>query len=880
MFLINDIGPAEGYFDAKEITDGVSELSLGYAVTETFKVENKQGTKALCFGDDSFDGIQDVISPLAVNTYTPDAHGTYSIYDAPYYPNLLWEGSSFSHISPFARPLSGSELGTFEFNMQSIIQNNREYIKAEINLNEVLKNNEIVDIYLYNLTLSANVGDRELPVDNVELMEGEKLVLNNTGPDKILWYYGKLDPCDEDDIEGIIEEKLMSSCGGADGLEDCIKNPRGHSVSPIDMIDYLDTKGRYAKKLEINSGGSITIPTVSPDRGHPPHILYGPSGGETSVEYMFYNPYSGKSFIVRVYREVVDVKLQINSFSPSSISVAEGSQVCITNTDDVDRGLNVLVDSPETITLSPGGRKCLDANPTITRAIVDPLTGRKLERTISGYDDRDVLGTIQNIAREIAVPKSGANNPVYDYQLLNPRAPATPSVISTEVIDVDVLVKAVDEFDFEVFKGIAQQVAVIEETCRFEQAAKAQQCGSGAGQGPSNDNLEHKLDYVDFSMDGCCCRKIGEKEIDYSDCISLDEERCTGSYKYTYTCPYETSVYKQRCLSTIPIYIKIGADETEISPEKVKAMKMAIDLIHNELDNIEPFRSDRGETVDLLGFIILIEDPGPSKRGECKIASYLDGIKDVSKHAVVEHGTPSIILGFGLNRNPLEWSSCWTDTELGEQVRGLYQEEFMTMIGYGIIGMGQYCLIDTACQPLSVGGLPRNDYGLYYKQGETFTYHGDSAVLLGTPSFTDYLTFSLLGGGTSTLGTNWLVDAGITGYQEGFDPEQGVSLFSGYSGISRYHEGISALGAYGVGTPSSPFMSFAADLNDPSRVLSGLTRKDPYARAWFDQCGKYYYEGLGQVSVTFSESDIPPGQQGSQCDPSRMMELYKKYKCE
>ncbi len=866
LFMVNSIDPGRTYFLAGEVQEGVSEFGQGYAISDVFQINSESGLKAVCYGEDTFDGIQEVISPLGTVSYSPDMQGWYSVHESPYYPNLLdvQDGKEiiFSHISPFARNLADTELGDLLYKVPSFAHDGRMYRNTSLSMDYIMENALYADVYLYNLTVMQQIdpGDPStaVSVDELDVALGDEIVINNTGPDAVVWYYGALDPCSEDDIYGVIQNKMTKICSG--DYEDCIIDSVQYSVSPIDMDAYLSAKsvemGDKIRRLELSPGEHQTFNTANE--------LQIPNDGK-KIRYLFYNPYSGKSFTVNVYKPEVQIELDISSFQPRKVSIpnSEDSRLCITNRDDEDRTVifkDYLTGFEDEQSLSPGDRVCRDAQRVSTHSIIDSLTQRQLYATVDEIGSPSQLSILAEIAESIAEPKMGADNPVYRTQLLNPRAPATPSFITTELIDVSQLASVGDEG----YSGLADQIAEIEGVCRSVKSVDDEVCG-GATEQSETENIEHTYDYRDFSIDGCCCDE------DTGICVDLDKDFCESyGLQYKYMCPYENTVYKQRCISTIPFYIHMSSNELRLSDADIENMKNAIDAIDEKL------KEKMGEGLqraDMVGYIVVIDDPGAGRRGECTISSYLEGLYNVSRYALVNHGMPSIIIGFGINRNANEDESCWTNTEMIKQLKDLYGQDFVIMIGSGIIGMGQYCLVDTSCKPLSTG-IAGEDYGLYYDSStsgeDPFTYgvHTDQ-LYPGMPTFSQYAG-AMFG---SSASTSFETEGDLASSYGQFE-----NTISSYSDLLS-SSGIS-LPSFGEGSDVADLLNSFEDVNNPDVILENAVRKDPYARHWFDLCGNYYYMGEGQALMIFSESDIPKGQQGNMCDQSRLMELYKKYKCE
>ena len=958
---------------------------------------------------------------------SPDAHGQYAVYDSPYYPNFKTYVRDnevlYYHLSPFATDanpgahgrtsLDQGILGTVDYDVRSITANDRLYRDATWGIADILGTGEngdgkehVADVYLYNLTLNSVVNNVETTTDVIDLVEGDILLLNNTGGEDIVWYYGKLTPCfEKDDLSDKINEKMNATCEGSTNTAtaDCIKNPKKYSISPVDMNNYLQDQAasspQFVSQLTLKQNEKRIVDTVLQTTTTNPIILpLGP--GEETATYLFYNPYSGKRMTVRVSKQTQNILLQINSFSPTTVSVQQGgsdNQLCIYNKDDVGRKVTYEAAgsgaSTESVTIASGEQNCKQPSYFDTHKAKDILTGKYL---IVGKDEigsSNVISMLENITKAIAIPEDGANNPAYKFQILNPKAPATPSLITTELIDVDGLKTATDAQ----YGGIAREIETIEGVCRLELIQETAECVSIPP--TQSENVVVPVQYDDIKLAGCCCRNAGPtteckhevteqqcKDLKKSDsswnyaqcpvgcccktdptngiktCPPLSEAVCTdaehkaGMYTYGYMCPTEAKVYKQRCISTLPFFIHIKSPDTNISTERIKAMKLAIDKVEGQLST-GALKDKEGNKLDMIGYVIVIDDPGVAKRGQCKISNYLDGLRNVSQYAVTKYGTPSMIIGFGLNRNSIESRSCWSNTELAAQAKQLFDEDIIMLIGSGVIGMGQYCLVDTSCQPVSAstGISDGSDYGLYYdpltSATKPFGYGVNRPdVVIGVQSFSDYLRSLPASAFTGTTTVSGLTPAPIstnigtiiptgsniylnvkamnknTGEMSysgvkptgiGGFPSGGATLLpgetlapvdlsmpggslivsdqlSGLSGntglqnvdlISQYlgylqSSGVD-LGTYGGNMASLPdLMNNFGRLNDPSIVLAGTYRKDPFTRVWFDQCGKYYYEGEGQMINIFSESDIPQGQQGNQCDPSRMMELYKKYKCE
>jgi len=977
LFMIDSVRPASAYFTA-ETASGSTESSQGYALTETFPVsiEGEDSlTEVVCFGADTYDGIQGVLAPGGTGTYTPDIQGEYGVYDAPFYPNFKKEGSTFYHISPFATDVSGNDpkrdsldeglLSKVKYDIPSVSDGVRLYRNATISMDDITKGNYIADVYLYNLSITSDEYGSGREIDTVDLFVGEQLQIRNTGDENIVWYYGKLSSCDKgenkkEDIQDIIKERLKVNCSGILGsdatdsdIQNCINTPKDYSISPHDMDNYLSSLSENnpaVKKLVIKAKESVNVDT-SGLQGE--SLKFTLDDNEQSATYLLYNPDTGKMFTVRVTRQPVNIELQINSFRPSKVSIPESgnSNLCFYNKDKVDRTINFasLSDSSSTKeSLKKGEVSCKSIDYIKSHKVIDDITGKELKATSDEIGSDNVVSMLGNITAEIALPKPGFDNPALKYQLLNPYAPATPAVITTELIDVDSLSPTTSA-------GIAKEVEAIELTCRAE-IQSTDECGKKID--IPGENVETPLtDYVDMIMKGCCC-KIGEKGL--PECRNADSESkcssdetfgscpsaCCCQYnqltrelsnceygvenqttcesqgkKYTYLCPPKESpkIYKQRCISTLPFLIHLKSSEQNISTDKIDAMKATIDKVMSELNNGKLKGS--GGKLDMIGFVILIDDPGVNNRGKCKLSNYLDGVANVSKYAATKYGIPSMIIGFGLNRSNNEKESCWSNTQLVEQVKQLYEEDFILMLGSGVIGMGQYCLVDTGCKPIGTG-ISGSDYGLFYdtKRSSTSPFEYGmfgKDVIIGVPSLRDYMLQSLSGtsgqsgtgslnipagftgtlggqigtGGSSGTNTGLLggnLGLGITGNLGNLAGEgstsEGSTVQNVYTGYSNFlqEQGISGLPAYDPSDPTSlsKFITALNNLNNIAEILNGTERKDPYARAWFDQCGKYYYEGTGQVLTEFSESDVPLGQQGNQCDPSRLMALYKKYKCE
>ncbi|MEM3363885.1 MAG: hypothetical protein QXS93_00025 [Candidatus Micrarchaeia archaeon] len=1013
MFLLNDVSPAKSRFDENEIEKGTSEMSMGYALTNKFTIPNTQltiGQKAACFGESTFDGIQEVIAPQAVNIYTPDAHGEYAIYDSPFYPNFKLktkDGDMFYyHLSPFATDsgsgnvrssLDKGKLGTVMYDVPKTYDGIRYYRDARFGINDFLGKGDLIkdgkehvaDVYLYNLTIGAVANGVVTSVDIVDVMEGDFLLLNNTGEEPIVWYYGIITPCvNNDDIEDKIKEKMAFKCD-AGKEKDCITNPKKYSISPIDMDNYLNDVAASSPNLVsrvVIAPREKRIVETSMEGNAPNSIKLVLPANEQSATYVFYNPYSGKRMMVRVSKHVENILLQINSFSPSSVSLQPGgtdSELCILNKDKVER--KILYETldgniEKEVIIKPGNTDCNVPSYFNTHKAKDALTGKYLTVGEDKIGGDTAISQLKDITAAIALSKEGADNPAYKFQVLNPKAAATPAIITTEIIDVDAINPADDS------SGIVREVEIIEGVCRLEMI---RQESTTCGQTTSSqaENLKIEITYDDVKLTGCCCRQVGTStecryglsEIEcntlrkagggwgYGQCpvgccctnvngnkqceYNVDENTCKNSKReYSYFCPTKSTVYKQRCISTLPFFIHIKSGETSIGLERINKMKQMIDAVYDGLQKSSTLK-DAGEKLDLIGYVVVIDDPGVGKRGQCSLSGYIDDLRNVSQYAATRYGIPSMIIGLGLNRNIDEKNSCWSNTELADQTRRLFSEDIMIMVGSGIIGMGQYCLVDTSCQPLT-SGKAGADYGLYYdvhtSSSSPFAYGVNRAdvIIGGVTSFSDYLRSlpsSAFGsitptstlesismqpsitlptraeirynvmrkvnaktgnityvnvkptyGSDFTLGTQPSLQGNIldsstlgnvptlgdqVGGLSGGANLQYTNLVIDYINyLSQSGVVISGLSEGSISLPA--LIDQFNNINLPSNVLSGTYRKDPYARVWFDQCGKYYYEGEGQTLIIFSETDIPRGQQGNQCDPSRMMELYKKYKCD
>jgi hypothetical protein len=134
----------------------------------------------------------------------------------------------------------------------------------------------------------------------------------------------------------------------------------------------------------------------------------------------------------------------------------------------------------------------------------------------------------------------------------------------------------------------------------------------------------------------------------------------------------------------------------------------------------------------------------------------------------------------------------------------------------------------------------------------------------------------MLGGGVGLGGSG-----GSFGGAGGFNGNMfgGAGAFSaGSNSLGFNSNSFSFLNQNELAQLTNDFSIFAnADFMDA--LGDTTTRKDPYAREWFDRCGKYYYEGTGQALLVYTASEVPEGEQGNQCDQSKMMSLYQKYKC-
>ncbi len=316
----------------------------------------------------------------------------------------------------------------------------------------------------------------------------------------------------------------------------------------------------------------------------------------------------------------------------------------------------------------------------------------------------------------------------------------------------------------------------------------------------------------------------------------------------------------------LPILIRLNSNEN-----------VSVDT-QNKITALVQKVMEKGGDLDALGFVLLVEDTGRATRGNCSIPGYLRSINNISKYALTKgewgsgeqkykkHLYSLILLGINMKSIASD-DSCWSYEQLRDQMHNLLVEEVPTMVGSGVIGLGQYCLADKNCYPISTGENGK-DYGLVYASNLPSNSVWTD-VVDWKADMVQEVNFKMIQTAYQHFGLQSLITGGqmFGGSESGQQP---ISLYGPSLFNTQFTPPQSGISTSGAGLSFNLVQSLFSD---------GIEWKNPYTREWFDACGRYYNEGEGKTMLQFNEEDIPRGQQGNYCDPSRLMELYKRYKC-
>ncbi|MGB9634953.1 MAG: hypothetical protein ACPL0A_00585, partial [Candidatus Micrarchaeia archaeon] len=837
IFMHNEISKLGIYLNPQP-GEKPSVKDVAYVLGSQFKItKGVVDKKWLCYGSSTYDGEETILAPQGMRFFYPQGITTYALYESPVY-NLQLDGStSITHLSPFSKQLSQNRITSLNMKVPTLNTGIR-------NMGTEIKEEDYAEVVLYNMTIEGT--------DEVNILDGGEFILRNKGDTSVTWYYGRLDCGSSGTIEDAINYIQTSSqkCSN-NGCKDVLK-PK-YSFAPSDMAErlkeYANNKSdkydlRYIT-IKPNSMQSFSLANKLFEWGTQNKNL-------DKIEYLFYHPESGKRIKVTISRVVQDVPLKISSFNPNEVFAQEGSRVCFLNKDNKERIVKKTVDgTSEDIKIDSGAVACEDVSKS---KFTDDKLNSELKIIPVSFGSEQSFTLLGNITEQVTRVGSAYENPLYESLVLNPDAPATPAIISTEMLDISVVNK--DNVK-DIAGKIAQQSNVISNVCNRKITRNV--C--------SNDAIASEEIFIGDSE-----YLLGTVEVDG---------------KKT-----DITVNATKCVKMLPILIRLNSDKN-ISSEDINKIKSLVDEAVKQ-----------GAKIDALVFVLLVDDTGRNYRGKCSLQNYFKGLENISRQVLWEdyskkneyymnHKIYSFVL-LGINfKDVTRDESCWSYEELRDQTSRLLSEEVPTMIGSGIIGLGQYCLVDKSCYPISTG-IKNGDYGLMYSPDKDYFIPWSGWQYTLRDRYLSELikkSYGIGGLGALGIGTSGGISGmGIFGGTGGITSGMGGSnILGGTGGITSGMGGSNILGGTGgitSGMGGSNILGGISGTSTSGGIFvpdwfskTSLEWKNPYTREWFEACGRYYTMGEGKTITEFNEEYIEPGQQGNYCDPSRLMELYKRYKC-
>jgi len=942
FFMLNSVDTSDYYFN-EEYNENVVENSKGYVLSEPFTVENNNGKKLLCFGADTFNGQEVILAAGDKVNVNLDLKTQYSIYEPAYYSNLALDNErTFSHVSLFARQnIEDYKIASFEYKKPMTIDNHI--------INKPISDGS-VNIYLYNLTtkLETKVGLETVKsdFDVIHLIEGENLIFKNTGTEPITWFYGENDICGKG-FEKVLADLYNRKCEKNEfGYDNCILNTYGpeqgyskvYSVNPYDVSNYLSYHKYKSVTVLPGATESISLNVNDLESG--------------TTEYLFFHPESGKRLNVIVSNEKQVVNIDINTFSQDSVNLLDNdyTKLCLRNYDSVSKSIK-LVPSPGTtkiVTVSSGGVECISKTELKKAEFVrDSTLNRKLKlnyKSVIQYDN-NLMETLKQITNKVTENTLASYNPAYNFLELNVGAAATPSIITTEVIDYGDIIKYHSKPDF--IHSVATQIFTIVSNSRidfkgicdsdenYNNVPEGTICVLDENEEVVGESKEDLLnEFVSISNTNCNNETKFPTSEDREKCLATQKKALENIYEIFEDLNPYTVVNEDKVITMLPILIHFNNNKNELSPAEIMRVKSFISKVNEKVEELcaggkcdnKVINSDCGlaqtdysgvtvknRYLDMLGFIVLIDDPGTTKKGNCSfLNNYMKGVMDISIYAATTNisnekfGIPSLVVGFGVNRNE-SFNSCWSDLEFKKEIESFYTTDFTIMLDKGIIGVGHYCLRDGECKPISTG-IQNGDYGLYYtdeSKGWSFipikfkplepinfdklssSEKDNCYEIMGVPYCPEALSGSIsinkIDFGNAPLNLVGFSGFSSSGISSNLINNNNNLVSAGFGGIDLDFSKGNYIGNNDFFIKNG--FSFNVDIGGivdfeiaPDLLENGI-KKQPIGYEWLDRCGRYYYNGEGMTMIVYPEVEVPEGQQGKSCNPGRVMELYKKFNC-